>query len=182
MSRTKRSSFITIVRLPWWYSPTAWIMAAVSAWVTYAGYYDQLSRGKNTIGVVLGVLGLAIVLPPAVGSTISRGRILVGRRDELVTYRLWPLPGRDRLVGDLRDVAMVSPELPLPDIERHGLQPLSKERFVPHYTQTKMVLAGTAGSIEARLSLELVNPDFVQRFRDWQRLQHGVGAGSIADR
>lgn len=172
MTKTKsRSTEVVIVKMPWWNPLLAWVMLAVAVAVAYLGYIGELGLWKNTLGLVSGVLGVLLILPIAVGMTVFGGRVLVGSPGKLVAHRFWPVPWRSRLVGDLSDVEILSPEMSLLTVDRRGIQPLDKEKIVPQYDHRKLVVGGLAGSVNVWFALELVNDDFVERFREWQAIQ-----------
>lgn len=50
--------------------------------------------------------------------------------------------------------------------------PLDKEKLAPQYTRQVLVFEGSAGSLSAIIVMENVNIDIVEKFQEWQALQH----------
>ncbi|MEZ5225837.1 MAG: hypothetical protein R2710_03985 [Acidimicrobiales bacterium] len=147
----------------------------LAAFVLWLGLNGEAGLGRNTIAQVVGAGMLFFATIVLSGLVWRRNGLIVGRRGELLVYQYVPWPRTRRLAGDLRDVELVSPPLPLP--EPVPFATLLKQHFgtfavsPPRLTWVTLVFQGSAGSIHADVALERVEPGFVENFAAWKTLQ-----------
>ncbi len=147
----------------------------LGALVLWLGLNGEAGLGRNTLARVVGA-GILVFGAITLCSLVwCRNSLIVGRRGELIVYQYSPWPRIRRLTGDLRDVELVSPPLPLP--EPVPFAALLKQHFStlavtpPKLTWQTFIFEGSAGSIEAEVAIELVEQGFAENFEAWKRLQ-----------
>lgn len=173
MNDRERDKPIVIMRLPWWWGPSALGALALLAWNLWAGWTGVISNPiYRPVAVVIGVIGIFFSVLLILGVVATRGRVVVGSAESLTLYRLQPWIGPivTRLEGDLRDVEMsvhVGRVMEPPERERSRFV-WDPQRQLSKTPTLTIEFTGSAGTLWTQIGQ--VAADYEERFAQWKEL------------